>query len=313
MKRSRPVFLVLLALILAMSACGGSSSSAEPAAPPSAEPTAIPTEAPTEAPAPVPSEAAADGADALMTMWEEVEEEFMTPIGPESLVDGVYPVAMKSSSAMFKADHCQLTVADGKMEVTLYMTSGLYSRMFCGAADEVNEGDTIPLEEGADFGAFTLPLEVLDKGVSFAAYSEKYGKWYDRTLLFRSDSLPVEAFAEGFLTTAEALGLDDGEYTAEVILRGGTGKAHVSSPARLTVENGACTAEIVWSSSNYDYMRIGEEKYLPVNRSGNSIFLLPVSCFDRSFSVIADITAMSQPHEITYTLYFDSGTIQPVG
>ena len=42
---------------------------------------------------------------------------------------------------------------------------------------------------------------------------------------------------------------------------------------------------------------------------GNSTFEIPVLYFDRPMTVIADTTAMSEPHEITYTLTFDSASL----
>ena len=77
----------------------------------------------------------------------------------------------------------------------------------------------------------------------------------------------------------------------------------------LTVQNGQATARIVFSSPNYDYMRVGEQTYLPVNTEGNSAFEIPVTVFDGEMQVIADTVAMSTPHEITYTLFFDSSSI----
>ena len=56
---------------------------------------------------------------------------------------------------------------------------------------------------------------------------------------------------------------------------------------------------------------VGEEKYEPVNTEGNSSFEIPVTVFDQKQKVIADTTAMSVPHEIDYTLIFDSESIQP--
>ena len=58
---------------------------------------------------------------------------------------------------------------------------------------------------------------------------------------------------------------DDGEYSIEVELEGGSGKASVTSPTLITVKNKAATARIQWSSSNYDYMIVDGEKYLPTN------------------------------------------------
>ena len=134
--------------------------------------------------------------------------------------------------------------------------------------------------------------------------------WYDRTLVFRADSLPQEAFREGAFATAETLGLADGSYTVSVELEGGSGKARVDSPAALRVESGAAYATVAWGSSSYDYMRIGQEKFLPLNTEGNSTFEIPVASFDRKLVVYADTTAMSTPHEIEYTLRFDSASIE---
>ena len=96
----------------------------------------------------------------------------------------------------------------------------------------------------------------------------------------------------------------------ELIFEGGTGKAKVESPARLTVAGGECTALITWSSKNYDYMLIGDEQYLPVNEDGNSQFIIPVLFFDAPMDVVGDTVAMSSPHEIEYAITFLSETIR---
>ena len=85
----------------------------------------------------------------------------------------------------------------------------------------------------------------------------------------------------------------------------------VESPAKLVVKDQKAVAEVVWSSPNYDYMKVGEEKFLPVNQGGEtSVFEIPVTVFDRKMAVAADTTAMSTPHEIEYTLLFDSASIK---
>ena len=85
----------------------------------------------------------------------------------------------------------------------------------------------------------------------------------------------------GVLAQDAAAGMDDGTYQVEVVLTGGTGKATVESPAELAVSDGQATARLVWSSPYYDYMVVGGQKYLPVNESGNSEFLVPVIVFDK--------------------------------
>lgn len=105
--------------------------------------------------------------------------------------------------------------------------------------------------------------------------------------------------------------LADGSYTAAVTLEGGSGKASVASPAALRVENGAFYATLVWSSPNYDYMKVNGQRYDPINTEGNSTFEIPVAALDQKLDVIADTVAMSTPHEVEYTLFFDSSTLAP--
>lgn len=104
--------------------------------------------------------------------------------------------------------------------------------------------------------------------------------------------------------------LADGVYTVEVTLEGGSGKAGVESPARLTVQDGTMTATLVWSSSNYDYMVVDGETYQPTTLEPGSTFEIPVSALDQEISVVADTTAMGNPHEVEYTLTFDSASVQ---
>lgn len=104
--------------------------------------------------------------------------------------------------------------------------------------------------------------------------------------------------------------LNDGIYTIEVSLDGGTGRASITTPTELTVKDGATYAQIEWSSSNYDYMLLDGEKILPVNETGNSVFELPVRVYDEPIKVIADTTAMSVPHEIEYELTFSYSSIK---
>ncbi len=102
--------------------------------------------------------------------------------------------------------------------------------------------------------------------------------------------------------------LSDGNYTIDVTLEGGSGRSTVKSPTEIFVEDGRIQAEIEWSSPNYDYMEINGKEYYPLNDSGNSRFLIDVASLDSDIPVSAETVAMSQPHLIDYTLYFDSST-----
>lgn len=103
----------------------------------------------------------------------------------------------------------------------------------------------------------------------------------------------------------------DGQYTIEVTLSGGSGRAKAESPAKLTVADGAATAVILWSSPYYEYMLVDGTRYDPVNADGNSAFEIPVS-LDEDMAVSAQTVAMSQPHEVDYTLRFNSATLKPL-
>jgi hypothetical protein len=217
---------------------------------------------------------------------------------------------------MFQITNCELTVENGTMSAVMTMGGTGYLYVYPGTGEEAilaEDEAYIPfVETETGEHTFIIPVEALDQGIACAAFSKKKEMWYDRTLVFRADSLPQEAYAQGTIVSAEQLGLEDGSYTVEVSLSGGSGKASVASPAEIKVENGEVRATIVWSSSNYDYMIVDEEKYLPSETEENSTFEIPVSGFDWNMPVLADTTAMSTPHEISYTLNFDSATIQPV-
>lgn len=246
---------------------------------------------------------------------QSVGTEGMTPVLASELRDGVYQIKVDSSSSMFRIEACELTVKDGSMTADMKMGGTGYLKLYMGTGEEAAkapEEKMIPFEEAADGSHhFTVPVEALDKELDCAAFSKKKEKWYDRVLVFRADSLPADALTDAAQVTAESLGLADGCYTVEVSMEGGSGRVSVESPAKLVVKDQKAVAEVVWSSPNYDYMKVGEEKFLPVNQGGEtSVFEIPVTVFDRKMAVAADTTAMSTPHEIEYTLLFDSASIK---
>ena len=87
------------------------------------------------------------------------------------------------------------------------------------------------------------------------------------------------------------------------------GKAYVLTPCTLRVADGKAMATIVWSSSKYDYMLVDGVKYEVLSTENGSTFEIPVAAFDTELTVIGDTTAMSTPHEIEYTLNFDSASL----
>lgn len=115
----------------------------------------------------------------------------------------------------------------------------------------------------------------------------------------------VQHAAETQTATAEPdTSLEDGEYTVNVELEGGSGRASVDSEAKVKVTDGQAYATIVWSSTYYDYMLVDGKKYTNENEGGNSTFTFPIAGVPCTMDVVGDTTAMSQPHEIDYTLTF---------
>ena len=231
-----------------------------------------------------------------------------------ALPDGVYTADFDTDSSMFHANEAcngkgTLTVENGQMTFHVSLASTHIVNLYLGKAADAaaNESDwlqpttdTVTYSDGTseEVYGFDIPVSAVDADFDLAILGTK-GKWYDHVVSVRN---AVEQAG----TAAPA----DGTYTCDVTLEGGSGRATVESPAALTVADGKMTAAIVWSSPNYDYMIVDGEKYLPTNTEGNSTFEIPVSALDTALDVTADTVAMSTPHEIEYTLTFDSASLK---
>lgn len=105
--------------------------------------------------------------------------------------------------------------------------------------------------------------------------------------------------------------LPDGDYQVAVTLSGGTGRVQVLSPTTLTVAGDSLTAAVTFDSPYYEFMQVGAFQYNPVETGDKdtTTFDIPVT-LDEAIPIQAQTIAMSQPHLIDYTLYFDSTTLQ---
>lgn len=236
-----------------------------------------------------------------------------------ALPDGVYTAEFDTDSGMFHANEAcdgkgTLTVKDGKMTFHVSLVSKKIVNLYPGLAADAEAHktdwllpttDTVTYSDGTsdEVYGFDIPVAAVDADFQLAILGTK-GTWYDHTVSV-SDAEPAAEDAAAAAVEIPA----DGSYTCAVTLEGGSGRATVESPAALTVADGIMTATIVWSSPNYDYMLVDGEKYLPVNTDGNSTFEIPVAALDTALAVTADTVAMSTPHEIDYTLTFDSATL----
>ena len=216
----------------------------------------------------------------------------------EVLEDGTYSAEFDTDSSMFHVNEADDAQKDG-------------AEILEPTTDEVTYSDGYTEEV---YG-FDIPVPAIDEEFDVALIGKK-NKWYDHKVKVTNPQKEADAEAsdtketDAKKVTAEDLKLEDGDYTAEVKMEGGSGKASVTSPTGFTVKDGKVTASVEWSSPYYDYMLIGDEKYEPVNKDGNSVFEIPVDGFDYPMEVVADTVAMSTPHEIEYTLQFDSASIK---
>ncbi|RHP61880.1 iron transporter [Faecalibacterium sp. OF03-6AC] len=231
-----------------------------------------------------------------------------------ALPDGVYTAEFDTDSSMFHANEAcdgkgTLTVENGQMTFHVSLASTHIVNLYLGKASDAADHeadwlqpttDTVTYSDGTseEVYGFDIPVTAVDTDFDLAILGTK-GKWYDHVVSVRN---AVQQAG----TAAPA----DGTYTCDVTLEGGSGRATVESPAALTVADGKMTATIVWSSPNYDYMLMDGEKYLPTNTEGNSTFEIPVAALDTALDVTADTVAMSTPHEIEYTLTFDSASLK---
>ena len=290
MKQNRVISGAVAALVLAalLAGCGSTATGAS-----SADST--------------PATAEAAGSEATAPTAEPQTE--------AALPDGVYTAEFETDSSMVHANEAcdgkgTLTVENGQMTFHVSLASTHIVNLYLGKASDAADHeadwlqpttDTVTYSDGTseEVYGFDIPVSAVDADFDLAILGTK-GKWYDHVVSVR-DAVEKAAEAE---TPA------DGTYTCEVTLEGGSGRATVESPAALTVADGKMTATIVWSSPNYDYMIVDGEKYLPTNTEGNSTFEIPVSALDTALDVTADTVAMSTPHEIEYTLTFDSASLK---
>lgn len=266
------------------------------------------------------STVAAQESTVTPTEITETAETVSTEIAQDKaqLPDGVYTAEFSTDSSMFHvSEACDgkgtLTVKDGVMTIHISLGSKKILNLYPGLAEDAAKDGAILLEPTTDtvtysdgmteevYG-FDVPVPVIGEEFDLALIGTK-GKWYDHKVKV---SDPV---AEGAADTFDLSAVEDGSYTIELTMEGGSGRASIQSPTQLAIADGAATATLEWSSPNYDYMLVNGEKYLPVNTEGNSVFEVPVEALDAPLTMIGDTVAMSTPHEVEYTVTFHSETL----
>ena len=256
-----------------------------------------PTAEPTQATEPETTEAVTEAPTEPET---EPETEAPTDAPAATLADGVYLAKFDTDSSMFHVNEAYndmgtLIVRDGKMSLRIVLASTKIVELYVGTADEakaegaqtaVGTARSVSYSDGSveEANEFEISVPALDEEFDCALLGSK-GKWYDHKVKVSE------------ATAIEPKNLD-------VTLEGGTGKASVASPARVFVgADGQYLAEVVWSSSKYEQMKLGETVYNVCSTEPGSTFYIPVTV-DEDIAVSALTVAMSEPHWIDYTLHF---------
>ncbi len=104
--------------------------------------------------------------------------------------DGSYKANVTSSSSMFKVTDCILTSKNGEMTAKITLSGTGYDYLYVGTSAEAALADKskwIPyVVDKNGMYTYTIPVSLLDTGISVAAFSHKKQVWYDRTLTFAS-------------------------------------------------------------------------------------------------------------------------------
>lgn len=221
------------------------------------------------------------------------------PLMGWQLKDGSYDGAVKGTKAFGDCDDCQITVSSGSIQVRFDLGDPGITQIYQGdaASAEADPGSVI---QGPG-GVFTINIDALNWKQDVAVY--KNGKWEDCSVSFGVSGLKRSDMVSG--------NIKDGRYKVDVSLEGGSGRAHLSSPAVITARKGRLTARIKWSSEYYQYVQIGGVQFKKINKNGKSRMDIPVT-LDQDIVIQALTTAMSTPHIIDYTIRFDSSSMKKI-
>lgn len=198
----------------------------------------------------------------------------------------VVDVDAASASGMFRVVNCVLTSVGGKMQADITLSGTGYNYLYVGTAKDAEKASKdqliAPKEIVEGKCVFTVPVESMNTGIQIAAHGEKSGKWYDRTLTFKTEGM------------TKYVQVSDGSYKVNVTSSSSMFKV---TNCVLTSKNGNMTAKITLSGTGYDYLYVGtsveaaladSSKWINyVEENGMYTYTIPVSLLDTGISVAA--------------------------
>ena len=222
----------------------------------------------------------------------------------------------------------------GTGNVRLYMGSAKDAPG--NSKDWIEPCGKVMLDSGKEGYQFDISVSALDTPIKLSSQGES-GTWRDRTVTISSadlkklgsdpdvtpsvtpnptpkptqtptDSKPEtesqhKADTSGSTSAVNnSTSLKDGVYTPDSFtISGGTGRVKISC-SKVTITNGQAFATIVFSSSKYSYVKANGNVYYPSVSGGTSSFTIPVE-LNKNNKIIGMTTAMTQAHEIEYTIF----------
>ena len=241
--------------------------------------------------------------------------------------DAVYSIDVESSSSMFKIVNCELTVKAGKMTAIVTLSGTGYGYLYAGTGEQAASADQstwIAYKENAN-GEYTyeIPVEALDKSIAVAAYSIKNKKWYDRELIFKSETMKkigdVNNGSDNQDPTPGTKVAANGIYSIDV---DSSSSMFRIVDCQMTIKNGKMTAVLTLSGTGYGYLYAGtaaqaaaadSSSWVPfkVNADGKYTYEIPVEALDKGIAVAAYSIKNKKWYDRELT--FKSETMKKIG
>ena len=219
---------------------------------------------------------------------------------------GKYVVDVSCAESMFRVVKCVLTSVGGKMQAEITLSGTGYDYLYVGTAQDAEKASKDQLishkETVEGKYVFTVPVESMDTGISFAAHAFKSKKWYDRTLTFKTEGM------------SKYVQVSDGSYKVNVTSSSSMFKV---TNCVLTSKDGNMTAKLTLSGTGYDYLYVGtsaeaaladKSQWIPYveDENGMYTYTIPVSLLDTGISVAAFSNKRKLWYDRTLT-FFSAG------
>ena len=242
--------------------------------------------------------------------------------GSVSLADGEYSAKFTTDSSMFHVNETldntgTMTVKDGKATIHVSLASKNIVNLFAGKAEDAKkEGaalikpstDEIKYPDGKtdEVYGFDIPVPAIDREFDCALLGTK-GNWYDHKVKVTDVKEKGAAGSSASSGSGSAADLKDGEYKIDFDFSGGSGRGGVET-ATLITGGGQMQVKISMTSNKYTKCVVDGKTYENTIENDKSTFTFP-AVLDKDMKIVATTTAMSQPHDIEYTIKLKSASL----